>query len=422
MALAAKGFGKLGASSADGSDEREVSGAQTIVSAQEKPSFFPSDFTSAALDAREPYDFEIDHPLTVLSDTLLKRLTRMRRYAMLGLPQSRALNAEAVAQWFNGMAAQELALSAHENKIVQNITWHVKRATGFGGSESGTLVMGSRGAFMPFSSPRSIVSEKLFMIMPQSDGFDLKRGRLLEPVARQLFEVEHPELRRADDLIKLMKDYRHSACPSMIGNPDDIFRSDDGSILIPDYKCPRPREKFKAKPTLRGNDGETLADDDVQWYAYVCQLHHYRELLIDAMRANGLYVPYVAMSLVQFNAWNGDVIVDRIPHDPGIDIEIKACHETFWHNVVSASLPRFSERQRVTEALDLNGDEARAQQLSEERCLWSKIADEAKDKADACRDELMEIVGKYTVPGGKLSIGPVNQRGCGADGIGSLRR
>ena len=290
---------------------------------------------------------------------------------------------------------------------VKQVKWHIRRAMGFGGSEIGTMVLWRRGLYAPFTSARTLVAEKLFRAPPDEDTADTRRGRVLEPVARDMFISKHLDLQRDQSAISRVTDHRHRTHRSMVGNPDDIFRDTDGSLVIVDYKCPRPAERLITGDTSRKVDESVMVSpEEAEWFRYACQLHQYRAILLDAMDRDGVEAPSVGMRLIRFNAWNGLLSSDEIPFDDELEREMKAVHDELWGYVLRGELPAPAEAPQIVE-LDLTDELMHA---AERRALYSQISTFATKQAEAWRTFLLAgltaqgRLGQYVMQAGPLLI------------------
>ena len=166
---------------------------------------------------------------------------------MISIPQGTVIGQERIDRW----------LMRHKWLSDDQKVWHLKRATGFGGSDVGALLRHRYQTGNGFRDARQVVSDKLFLSYLDSDSWHLIRGKLLEDLARAVFRKK---FQAVPDTASLENSnlYRHKAIDSAVGNPDDaVFIG--SQRFIPDYKCPAD------------------ATDDVE-FDYVAQLHHYSSI------------------------------------------------------------------------------------------------------------------------------------------------
>jgi len=328
------------------------------------------------------------------------QLEGLQQFILTKLQQRQYLQPDDVMRWLEGLVA-----SGRGKVSIDDIKWHIRRASGFGGSEIGTMILWDRGHFTPFTSARTIVAEKLFRAIPDADTDDTRRGRVLEPIARQTFIDTHPELQRDPNLLNLMKGHRYRGAESVIGTPDDIFRDQDGDLIIVDYKAPRPTPTLVTGDTSRKQDeGELVSEAEAEWFRYACQLHQYRAILLDVMDKAGLPLVNVSMELIRFNAWNGLVSMDNIPYDEQLERDMFAVHQTLWAHVMRGELPASEARPDVLE-LSLSDE---MQKVVEERALFAQIASFATKQSEQRKEIIIKAIQQCGVIGDQAIVaGPL---------------
>jgi hypothetical protein len=119
----------------------------------------------------------------------------------------------------------------------EDTAWHIKRLSGFGGSEMGSLL---RDRFRlladasgdSFKTADQVVMEKLLRKLPMGGTAQTERGTNLEPLIRDVF-------RRRYDLQVYQEGFdatrQHRECASLLGNIDDSLCSHSHKLLV-DYK------------------------------------------------------------------------------------------------------------------------------------------------------------------------------------------
>jgi hypothetical protein len=168
--------------------------------------------------------------------------------AVDNLPQ-RGIIPDAVAErWIDGILKLD----------PERALWHVNRARGFGGSEIGELLLERNGEKEYLKSATNIINDKLLITLPDRENIYMARGAVLEIVSDSVYHrlmgsrsiKNDPSVRDAFN--------KPGSKPFVVGNPDDVTRSREESLVIPDFK-------------VRSN----LDWDSDLPFTYVCQLHWY---------------------------------------------------------------------------------------------------------------------------------------------------
>lgn len=165
--------------------------------------------------------------------------------------------------------------------------WHAKRLKGIGGSEMGAVLRGLNGIKESgFSSFRQVVEQKLMMRLPEFETSHMRRGTVLEPLARLAFLYRYKAQRDLPAMQATANAMQKPGYEWLVGNPDDLIQL-NGKRFLTDYKVPN---QF---------------DDEIA-YDYRVQLHHYALLSQMAkVKIDGLILakldlsPELANSLVE---------------------------------------------------------------------------------------------------------------------------
>src|SRR5690606_14671796 len=97
---------------------------------------------------------------------------------LAALPQATAISQEHAERWLEGVMRYHRARAA----------WHARRLYGIGGSEMGAVLRGLNGLKETgFGTFRNVVEQKLMMRLPEYENVHMKRGTVLEPLARLAF-------------------------------------------------------------------------------------------------------------------------------------------------------------------------------------------------------------------------------------------
>ena len=248
--------------------------------------------------------------------------------------------------------------------------WHLKRLNGIGGSEIGTIISGSDF----FSSANLIAKGKLMRVLPQDDNGDLRRGRAMEDIVRDIFRKKYS----AEPLDSVMKEAGNVRLHGwLVGNPDDVVRI-GGKVYLVDYKA------------------TVDSDSSDVHFGYVCQLHHYNHIVkaITGKGADGfLLVKH------SYKEWDAKALV--VPFDPKLSDKILEAGTDFWENYVlqgkEPPLPSFGGED-VEEPVEV-AEERREM----ERRLMAVLACK-KELAELEKEAKEALVGFFSEHGGKTEI------------------
>lgn len=211
--------------------------------------------------------------------------------------------------------------------------WHIRRASGVGGSEAATVmeVIG-QGEGGDFSSPRNLVMEKLLKKSPMPGNMHMMRGIRAEDMIQSIYHEIHGTKSCDEELAKL-RGHRWDRIPVMIGTPDDIVRTHDDRTLLVDYKAPSPDvfEKINEKIPFQ----------------YKAQLHHYMLIAASA----GVKIDEMALAPFNYAAW--DVPSLPVETDRDLMAGIAEASMTIWRDhVMTGVLPPDPEVVRLNDGQD----------------------------------------------------------------------
>lgn len=193
------------------------------------------------------------------------------------LEQAPVIQQEHASRWLEGI------MRYHRSRA----EWHAKRLKGIGGSEMGAVLRGLYGIKESgFSTLRRVVEQKLMMRMPEFETIHMKRGTVLEPLARLAFLYRYKAQRDVAAMKATAEAKSKPGYEWLVGNPDDLVILNN-KRFVTDYKVPN---KF---------------DHDIA-YDYSVQLHHYALLSqMAGVKIDGLILakldlsPELANSLVE---------------------------------------------------------------------------------------------------------------------------
>lgn len=162
------------------------------------------------------------------------------------LPQSAILKASDIERWQAWMKRNE----------PDRLQWHVARLRGFGGSDSGAVVRGlTERSGSGFSSLDKVIEQKLLRRMPLKADENMRRGTVLEELARLATQYRYGAAIDAGASSAMRQATPRKGYEWLVGNEDD-FLLIGGRRFVADYKVP------------------SSYSDHVD-FDYECQLHHY---------------------------------------------------------------------------------------------------------------------------------------------------
>lgn len=322
---------------------------------------------------------------------MIEKLSELAQY----LPQFPAIQAIKPSQhieWSRKALMTELTISLLDRRVKpgadvldaaeqedyerawKQCLWHMRRASGLGGSEIGTVVLNmSRGETGDFGSAHNIVKDKLLMTAPQIGEPAMRRGHHMEEYVRGIHHRSSGEVADENSL-EALRGFRSPKNPYIIGTPDDItlrVRKNKRERVLLDYKCPGPDvlDKYKKSGVPFG---------------YVAQLHHY---LIVAKDAG---VKINALQLVPFDYVGGaDTLIMPVDVDPALEEEIKSTAQMVWEEfVMLGRVPeKMSAPKLVVDAPEVGEAMRRAGVMHAIAAEVKKRADEMKNDAIMMADQ-----------------------------------
>lgn len=277
--------------------------------------------------------------------------------AVARLPQAKHLPVETVNAWIDGVRRVD----------PDRLEWHLRRASGFGGSDMGALLASIEQRYHVFSSAREIVSGKLLRAIPDGETVDTRRGTELEPFIQKLFERrldrEKRSWSRREDYMDTLQNTQHPTVKWHQSSPDDIVDI-DGETWLVDYKAPTQDMLDHYRSALDFTD-------------YECQLHHYRN------GATGRGIKIDRMVLCMYDYKSNDVELFEVEFDPELDKRLVEIGDHFWDNyVLKGEVPGYAPRR-----VQIQADDAPAA-VKDDALTWSwakAISDAAAAIATAKR-------------------------------------
>ena len=249
--------------------------------------------------------------------------------AVKALPHAGAIPEERATRWIlrtveaeaGRMRGTNTGISVHG--MQDAVFWHLRRATGIGGSDAGAVLAESRGQTPTFSTARNIAAEKLLLLPPQPATPAMMRGIRAEPWLQRMF-LDQTGAQSETDALGTLRAMRDPDAPWRIGTPDDfvhlVVDPETGARRMIDYKCP-------------GTEVYAKMRDDGIGLDYTCQMHHYQAIATHAG------IPFDSMAIAAFDAENFVVQEFPVAHDPALAAELERACAGFWRLVESGTLP-----------------------------------------------------------------------------------
>lgn len=282
------------------------------------------------------------------------------RQILDSLPQLSVIDPEDATRWVAGI------LKSHGSRA----DWHARRLLGIGGSEMGAVVSFYRGEKSEgFSSVEEVTEGKLMKRLPGFETWHMRRGNVLEVLARQTFldkvkgTIDHEAMNALSRASKL------AGYEFMVGNPDDIVLI-DGKRYIAEYKVPN------------------TYSEEVE-FDYEVQTHHYATLAkMAGIPIDGIYlvkldlpsqmtkhltdtisnmiptqVAELARSINKVNLPGCRVVPLEMGINKSLQVELLAAGKDLWNDfVLKGRVPMTSVRELVTLDKPMELELARYQQ------------------------------------------------------------
>lgn len=185
-----------------------------------------------------------------------KSLRDQVKEAVDELPQRNVIPDAVAERWIDGILKLD----------PQRALWHVERASGIGGSEVGELLLEKNREKHYLKNAESIIRDKLLLNLPEKGNIFMSRGSVLEIVAQSLYHRLRGSTSIANQPDVAAAFNKPGAKPFVRGNPDDVTRNADQSLVIPDYKVRSNLEWDSPLPFIY------VAQ--VHWYGHIFQHNH----------------------------------------------------------------------------------------------------------------------------------------------------
>lgn len=342
---------------------------------------------AAEADAAAPADFEE---------------SRRRLAALIDLlPQRAAIKDEDVGKWLERTyrsTVQRMELEHGDKATIghvhSHVLWHVRRASGIGGSEISTVLKHYRGKRGTFGDAHNLVKEKLLMLAPQPSTDEMSRGIRAEPWIQKIVH-ETSGVKTDDASLRKLRGFRWDKRPAMVGTPDDILVDDGRQITlvagdreVTDYKAP-------SAAVIEGYEKDGVSFD------YVCQVHHYGIISM----ASG--VKFNKMSIRALDPRSFSIMVFPVEFDVTLAKDLAGAATKLWNEHVMTGdipvAPRPDDLDVLDDTLIRMGVEA---------AMLKVIAEDAK----ARHEDLRKRIGSAADEWHRLATGKMDIR------VGSFSR
>lgn len=284
------------------------------------------------------------------------------------LPQRAAIDSHDAGEWIDYMA----------NLRPKEAMWHMRRASGIGGSEIGGLVRNHWNIRADFEfSAHDWALGKLLKKLPDDGNESTYRGTVMEPMIRRLFCAQYGAERLSAEFEQLKNAVGH--LPWMRYSPDDLCRMSRpiplvvngerhqlyGRYLV-DFKAPA-----QVEPT-----------DDVS-FQYAAQLNQ------GAILCEEQGVEIDGQLLVQFDYQRCSLHLNALPVDPELCQSIREVGNHYWGEVLEGRVPRYVFKEERVISDDLR---AEATPLVQRLALLSGVEKRVKEEADGIRQQLNTLL------------------------------
>ena len=264
------------------------------------------------------FEAELARPAPQSFEDAIPRL----RSVIDALPQRGAIKDDHATRWLDRtlkMAVDRMTLEHGEGKssigdVHQHVMWHIRRASGFGGSEAGTIVKHFQGEKGNFTNAHNLVMEKLLIMAPQPSTPEMARGVRAEPWVQKIYQAT-TGYQTDHEALSLLRGFRWDRAPFLAGTPDDFVLKDNARRRMVDYKAP---------------SAAVCADYETKGisFDYQAQLHHYG---IISMAAGSRFED---MSIEVHDPRTFEVVSYPVAFDKDLARDITSAARTLWNDYV----------------------------------------------------------------------------------------
>jgi predicted phage-related endonuclease len=310
------------------------------------------------------------------------------------LPQSRYISDFDMHDWLDKVYEYD----------PERLQWHVRRLSGIGGSEIGTLWMSLNDQYHPFHSCTDVVCGKFLKEMPLAPEGNLQRGSMMEdPILRVKFREQMTKkytangqtVRFRDDLFEKFMYYKDPdpQLSWLIGTPDDIVEV-DGKLIIVDYKAP-------TSGTIAAL--QRYPQDRAPIY-YEAQLHHYASIAEKV----GLPVGGLMLASLDYDKFVFDVREIDLRRD--FQKELIDAGNYYWNDfVLTGQIPPPGTKKAFSKEVALSGQ---LQEDVKEYAVLSTLMNHFKSRRDRLQDALQNTGTPISLDIDVIQAGMVNIEAC----------
>lgn len=305
------------------------------------------------------------------------------------LPQRDVIDQEDIDTWVDrtlrmSIKRTELEQGADQasmGDVHAHALWHVRRASGIGGSEIGTIVKNHRGETGNFTSATNLAREKLLKMAPMRSTEEMARGIRAEPWIQKIYHQD-TGARTDTPTLDLLRGFRWENRPFLIGTPDDIVFLSDGKRRITDYKAP---------------SADVCAEYDRNGvsFDYVCQVHHYGAIAWAAGRK------VTDMEIATLDPRSFRVVRHPVSFDEALIGEIMKAGRDFWdEHVMKGLIPEDIAPDKLDVA------DASVREMTAEMTMLKMTADEIAKRQNDLSERISLIASEWhALAEGRIDIG-----------------
>lgn len=308
-------------------------------------------------------------------------ITRLAR-VINKLPQRPAIKDDDARRWLENtmrMAVKRMVIEHGEDgfgvsAVHNHVLWHIRRASGIGGSDASTVLKHYRGQRGTFGDANDLVKEKLLILSPQPSTDVMARGVRAEPWIQKICH-ENFKTRTDEASLSKLRGFRPAILPAAVGTPDDITLPvssglpDDEERSIDDYKAP-------SADVCEDYDANGVSFD------YVCQLHHYGFISRQAD------IAFDKMAIKALDPRSFTIAVYPVEYDDELAAELNTAIDRIWNEHVMLGVVPDAPRP---DALPVE-DEALIN-MAAEAAMMKIFMDDAKARHDDLRKRISEVSG-----------------------------
>lgn len=292
--------------------------------------------------------------------------------AIRSLPQSPHIDDASINLWIDTISSFE----------PERLNWHIRRLSGIGGSEIGTVVSPFANIYAPHNQPRDVFFDKMMRTLPTRPNGHMRRGIEMEEKIRAEFRKQYG-LVPNDAVMNAIAKHRDPNHIWRVGNVDDFGSLNRFNWMV-DYKCPMP------------GFVQTYNDSGID-FNYIAQLHHYKAIADQVgARVDGLL-------LVSWDMENWCLDVRAIPFDSVLAKLMEEAGDWLWNDCV---LKNRMPESTFEKAIDIAGEDevaAKLRNLFDRLSTTSLLANVTTGERDTIKSEIVRVLRTKPVLAGKVA-------------------